>query len=55
MFTLSVQKEALISEIVERQNQRSWNLQCRRSLYIWDEEQLNNLKQILSTIQMDDT
>ncbi|KAF7151240.1 hypothetical protein RHSIM_Rhsim02G0189800 [Rhododendron simsii] len=42
---LSTQKEAMVADIVDDQNQDNWKFQFRRDLYDWERDQLQNLVQ----------
>lgn len=55
LYRISIQKEAMISEVWGNYSQETWNLQFRRPLRIWEVEQLNNLKQLLSVVHLQDS
>lgn len=52
LFTISEQQDAYISKLVDAQNTEAWNLRFRRPLYSWEEVQLENLKELLSGVQI---
>ncbi|KAF7138425.1 hypothetical protein RHSIM_Rhsim07G0053500 [Rhododendron simsii] len=49
---LYTQKEAMVVDMVDDQNQDFWKFQFRRVLYDWEREQLQNLVQLLSGIAL---
>lgn len=50
LYSVSSQKNAYISEIVDPQNPGVWNLQFRRTLYSWEETHLTNLQATLNEV-----
>ncbi|KAF7112545.1 hypothetical protein RHSIM_RhsimUnG0218600 [Rhododendron simsii] len=51
LFRLSTQKEVMVADIVDDQNQDYWKFQFRRDLY-WESDQLQNLVQLMSAVQL---
>lgn len=49
---LSSQKEAKIEDLFVSAESSNWNLQFRRSLFVWELDQLANLQQRFFTIQL---
>lgn len=54
LYLLSEQKEAMIADMVNDQDQDYWDFQFRRTLYPWEREQHQILKQLVSVVQLQD-
>jgi hypothetical protein len=51
LYSLSNQKEKVVSDfIVSQDGRRSWNFLWRRNLFIWEEDLVNNLVNILDSL-----
>ncbi|KAI8542690.1 hypothetical protein RHMOL_Rhmol08G0158300 [Rhododendron molle] len=52
---LSTQKDAMIADMVDSENQGHWKFQFTRRLHDWEEDQLNILGHLLNVVQLQDS
>lgn len=55
LYRISAQKEAMIVDMVNTQNQDNWNFQFTRRLRDWEKDQLQYLGLLLSVVQLLDS
>ncbi|KAF7154517.1 hypothetical protein RHSIM_Rhsim01G0163900 [Rhododendron simsii] len=55
LYRISAQKEAMIADMVNNQNQDSWKFQFTRRLRDWERDQLQYLGLLLSVVQLQDS
>ncbi|KAG5549896.1 hypothetical protein RHGRI_015012 [Rhododendron griersonianum] len=52
---ISVQKEAMIADIMDKQNQDNWDFHFTRHLRDWEKHQLGILVQLVSVVQLQES
>lgn len=55
LFRASTQQDAWVADVIGNQEQGQWNLLFRRRLHDWELEQLQILKQLLSSVQLEES